>query len=91
RVLDASFYLPAQKRDSDAEYAAGHIPGEIDRAGNVDRCRAAEAEALVLDEVEEIRKRFGIRDQIGIVRRETLEIGGDAALANALGDRGSLG
>lgn len=29
RVLDASFYLPAQKRDADAEYAAGHIPGAI--------------------------------------------------------------
>jgi thiosulfate/3-mercaptopyruvate sulfurtransferase len=29
RVLDVSFYLPAQKRDADAEYAAGHIPGAI--------------------------------------------------------------
>ncbi|MBX5158847.1 3-mercaptopyruvate sulfurtransferase [Rhizobium sp. NZLR8] len=29
RVLDASFYLPAQKRDADVEYAAGHIPGSI--------------------------------------------------------------
>ncbi|MBB3658454.1 thiosulfate/3-mercaptopyruvate sulfurtransferase [Rhizobium sp. BK650] len=29
RVLDASFYLPAQKRDADAEYAAGHVPGAI--------------------------------------------------------------
>ncbi len=29
RVLDASFYLPAQKRDAYAEYAAGHIPGAI--------------------------------------------------------------
>jgi len=29
RILDASFYLPAQKRDADAEYAAGHIPGAI--------------------------------------------------------------
>ncbi|KQV83594.1 3-mercaptopyruvate sulfurtransferase [Rhizobium sp. Root1220] len=29
RVLDASFYLPAQKRDADAEYAGGHIPGAI--------------------------------------------------------------
>jgi thiosulfate/3-mercaptopyruvate sulfurtransferase len=29
RVLDASFYLPAQKRDADAEYAAGHIPGAL--------------------------------------------------------------
>ena len=29
RVVDASFYLPAQKRDADAEYAAGHIPGAV--------------------------------------------------------------
>ncbi|MDZ4087305.1 MAG: 3-mercaptopyruvate sulfurtransferase [Tabrizicola sp.] len=27
RVLDASWYLPAQNRDAKAEYAAGHIPG----------------------------------------------------------------
>ena len=27
RILDASFYLPAQKRNADAEYASGHIPG----------------------------------------------------------------
>src|SRR5262245_37424219 len=28
-VLDASYYLPAQKRDAAAEYLAGHIPGAI--------------------------------------------------------------
>lgn len=27
RILDASWYLPAQNRDARAEYAAGHIPG----------------------------------------------------------------
>ncbi|MCH8183276.1 MAG: 3-mercaptopyruvate sulfurtransferase [Proteobacteria bacterium] len=27
RVLDASWYLPAQKRDARAEFAEGHIPG----------------------------------------------------------------
>jgi thiosulfate/3-mercaptopyruvate sulfurtransferase len=27
RVLDASWYLPAQNRDAKAEYAAAHIPG----------------------------------------------------------------
>jgi len=27
RIFDASWYLPAQKRDAKAEYAAGHIPG----------------------------------------------------------------
>ncbi|UWU15538.1 3-mercaptopyruvate sulfurtransferase [Rhizobium sullae] len=29
RVLDASFYLPAQNRDADAEYSSGHIPSAI--------------------------------------------------------------
>ncbi|KAB1086332.1 3-mercaptopyruvate sulfurtransferase [Neorhizobium galegae] len=29
KILDASFYLQAQNRDADAEYAAGHIPGAI--------------------------------------------------------------
>ncbi len=29
KILDASFYLPAQNRNADAEYAAGHIPGAI--------------------------------------------------------------
>ena len=27
KVLDGSFYLPAEKRDADGEYAAAHIPG----------------------------------------------------------------
>src|SRR5690606_34196248 len=29
RIVDASFYLPAQSRNADAEYAAGHIPGAL--------------------------------------------------------------
>ncbi|HEX5934305.1 MAG TPA: 3-mercaptopyruvate sulfurtransferase [Pseudorhizobium sp.] len=29
QIVDASFYLPAQNRDADAEYAAGHIPGAV--------------------------------------------------------------
>lgn len=28
-VLDGSYYLPAMKRDADAEYAAAHIPGAL--------------------------------------------------------------
>ncbi|MDP6022783.1 MAG: 3-mercaptopyruvate sulfurtransferase [Alphaproteobacteria bacterium] len=27
KILDGSFYLPAENRDADAEYVAGHIPG----------------------------------------------------------------
>ncbi len=29
KVIDASFYLPAQGRNAEAEYLAGHIPGAI--------------------------------------------------------------
>lgn len=29
RIVDASFYLPAQKRDPKAEFAAQHIPGAV--------------------------------------------------------------
>ncbi len=29
KIVDASFYLPAQGRDADAEYLAGHIPGAV--------------------------------------------------------------
>lgn len=29
RIVDASWYLPAQKRDAKAEYDAGHIPGAV--------------------------------------------------------------
>ena len=28
-VVDGSFYLPALKRDAEAEYLAGHIPGAV--------------------------------------------------------------
>ena len=29
RIVDGSWYLPAQKRDAKAEFAAGHIPGAV--------------------------------------------------------------
>lgn len=29
KIVDASFYLPAQGRDADGEYLAGHIPGAV--------------------------------------------------------------
>jgi thiosulfate/3-mercaptopyruvate sulfurtransferase len=28
-IVDGSFYLPTQKRDAEAEYVAGHIPGAV--------------------------------------------------------------
>ncbi|MGZ5920669.1 MAG: sulfurtransferase, partial [Rhizomicrobium sp.] len=29
RVLDASWYMPAEKRDAKAEFEAAHIPGAV--------------------------------------------------------------
>src|SRR5471032_2109084 len=29
KLLDASWYMPADKRDAKAEFAAGHIPGAV--------------------------------------------------------------
>jgi len=29
RIVDAAFYLPAQKRNADEEYLSGHIPGAV--------------------------------------------------------------
>jgi thiosulfate/3-mercaptopyruvate sulfurtransferase len=40
KILDASWYMPAQNRDAQAEYAAAHIPGamffDIDRIADTD-------------------------------------------------------
>jgi thiosulfate/3-mercaptopyruvate sulfurtransferase len=40
KILDASWYMPAQKRDAQAEYAAAHIPGatffDIDRIADTE-------------------------------------------------------
>ena len=62
-----------------------------DRAGDVDAGRAAEAQALLLDQVEDDRQRFLVGDLAGEVGREAFEVGGDAALADAFGDRAALG
>ena len=43
------------------------------------------------DQVEDDRQRFLVGDLVGDVGRETFEIGGDAALADAFGDRAAFG
>ena len=43
------------------------------------------------DQVEDDRQRFLVGDLEGEVRREAFEIGGDAALPDAFGDRAALG
>ena len=43
----------------------------------------------MLEQVEHDRQRFLVGDLVGVVDRRALEVGGDAALADALGDRAS--
>ena len=67
--------------------AGAEVLGEPNGAGDVDRGRAAEAEAFFLYQVEDVGQRFGIADLVAEVGREAFEVRGDAALADALGDR----
>ena len=50
-----------------------------------------EAQPLMLEQVEQHRHRFVVGDVEGGVDRQALEVGGDPALADALGDRAALG
>src|SRR6185437_8729596 len=65
--------------------------GEPDGAGDVDAGGTAEAEALVLEQIEDEGHRLLVGYLVGDVDRRILEILGDAALTDAFGDRGTLG
>ena len=78
-------------QDRHDRVAGAEIARQPDRAGDVDAGRAAQAQALVLEEVEDDRQRLLVGDLVGDVDRDAFEVGGDAALADALGDRGALG
>src|ERR1700678_1935864 len=54
--------------------------GETDRAGDVDARRSSEAQALVLEQVENKRHRLRIGDLVGEIDRRAFEVLGDAAL-----------
>src|SRR5579885_312711 len=60
-------------------------------AGNIDAGRAAEAEPLVFDQVEDERQRLFIRDQVGFVDFETLDDRRDPAESDAFGNRAAFG
>ena len=61
------------------------------RAGDVDPGRAAHHQPLVLGEIEDRSQHLLVGDAVGVVDLQPLEVGGDAALADAFADRGSLG
>ena len=58
-----------------------HGPGNIDRRGT------AETQTLVLQQIENIGQRFGIRHLAGKIDLRAFEIGGDPRLADTPGDR----
>ena len=61
-----------------------------DRAGDIDAGRAAHAQAFMFQQIEDDGQGFLVGNLIGVVDRRAFEIGGDAALADAFGDRGAL-
>nr|WP_250808704.1 3-mercaptopyruvate sulfurtransferase [Neorhizobium tomejilense] len=69
KILDASFYLPAQNRDADAEYAAGHIPGAIrfDHDKVADHSTGLPHMVPAPDVFAEVVGRMGIRENDRIV------------------------
>ena len=60
-------------------------------AGDVDAAGAAEAQPLVLQQVEDDRQRLLIGNLIGLVDRGAVEVLGYPALADALGDGAAFG
>ena len=48
------------------------------------------AQSFLFDEVEDEAQRLLVRNAVGEIDRRGLEIGGDARLADALGDRGAF-
>src|SRR5476651_656713 len=77
--------------DRDDGLAGAEIPGELHRADDIDRGRTAQHEALVHDQVEQDGQGLFVGDLIGRIDRCALEVLGDAALSDTLGDRVALG
>jgi hypothetical protein len=60
--------------------------GNADGGGDVDAGGGANRQALVDEDVVDLLKRFGVRDAQGIVDLDVFQVGGNAGLADALGD-----
>ena len=61
--------------------------GQTDRTRDIDAAGTAETETFLFQQLENQRQRLLVGNRIGIVDRRAFEIGGDAALSDALGDR----
>src|SRR5205814_7066551 len=73
--------------DRDDGVAGAEILGESYRARDVDAARAAEAKALVFEQIEQDRHGFLVADQIRLLDLDVFDDRGDAAKPDAFGDR----
>ena len=65
-------------------------PGRFHRRGHIDAHRAAQKQALLPQQLIDRLERGLVVDAHGIIDGSTLQVGGNAAVANPLGDRTSL-
>src|SRR4029079_3097676 len=77
-------------KDRDDRMTGAHVTCEPYRSGDIDTARSAEAQPFLAKQVEYDGQRLCVRNLIGLVDHGTFEIGGDAALADAFGDRASF-
>src|SRR6185295_13108524 len=64
---------------------------KADGAGDVDTRRSTHAQPFFLQQLEADRHRFLVGDEEGMIDGRCFDVFGDPALANTLGDRGTLG
>src|SRR5680860_1067069 len=67
------------------------VAGKANGACDIDAAGSAEAEPFLAQEVEDDGQRFGVGDLVGLVDLGPVEIGGDASLADPLGDGAAFG
>ena len=70
--------------------AGTELLGQPDRAGDIHSRRGAQCQPLVLDQRIYGAHRFLVGDPESLVDRKAFEVGGDPALADALGDRAAF-
>src|SRR5215471_7517639 len=86
---------PHVQRPAIAEERHDSVPGThlaryVHRSSDVDPGRAADEEPVAAKKLVDHRNALAVGDAHRVVDRRVLEIGGDAARADALGDRGAF-
>ena len=78
-------------KDSDDCAAWTEILGQTHCPRHVNATGAAETEPLMLEQIEDIRHRLGVGNEIGLIDVDISDDGCNATKANAFGDRTALG